>query len=104
MSRRKFQKRFHRNISTTGNSFCVTIHQEHIEELNWKKGKEVKTEVINGVLVICDSKKNLTFVDELKINNQEKIKMLESEITALYEEKKFMNEELEDLRKQLNAH
>lgn len=96
MSRRKFEKRFNRNISTTGNSFCVTIHQEHIDELKWKKGKEVKTAVVDGRLVVCDSKMKPI---ESNDKNAETIKALQSEIEALYREKEHMQAEIDKLKK-----
>lgn len=54
MSRRSLKNRFNRKIVAIGDSFGLTFPIEHIDELDWKKGKEVKTKVIDGYWVVCD--------------------------------------------------
>lgn len=62
MARRSLKNRYNRRIVGIGDSLGLTFPIEHIDELDWKKGKEVKTHIHNGFWIVFDRARE---VDEL---------------------------------------
>lgn len=95
MSRRSLKNRYNRKIVAIGDSFGLTFPIEHIDELDWKKGKEVKTKVHDGFWIVCDKNSNF---EDLSFNDNNSVQSEDNE--ALTNQ---LTEQVMDLKEKLKT-